>query len=55
MAKQSTDGIEALEEILGLLKITEEYTSNRNRTIKPVISETSREMSTAPAKYHKIV
>ena len=34
MAIQSQDGIEVLLEVLGLLKITEEYTSEENRTIK---------------------
>jgi len=42
---QETIDIEALEEILESLKITEEYTSDRNRTTE---SATSEEMLTAP-------
>ena len=38
-------GIEVLEEILGSLKITEEYVSDRNRITEPTLSE---EMSIAP-------
>jgi len=32
-------GIEALEELLGSLRITEEYTSDRNKTTEPVTLE----------------
>jgi len=46
-------GIEALEEILGSLRITEEYISDRNRITEPTLSE---EILTAPtlAVYDKI-
>ena len=36
---QETTGIKTLEDILGLLRITKEYISNKNRTTKPVLSE----------------
>ena len=39
-----TTGIEALKEILGLLRITEDYVSDGNKTIKPA----SEEMLTVP-------
>ena len=47
-------GIEALEEILGSLRITEEYILDENRTTEPISSE---EMSTALilAVHNKIV
>ena len=53
MTRQSSDSIEALEEILGSLRITKEYALNRNRTIEPAIPEASEEMSTALAEYHE--
>jgi len=45
-------GIETLEEILELLRITKDYISNKNRTTKPA----SEEMLTAliPAVYDEI-
>ena len=54
MAEQSPNTIEALEEILGLLRITEDNISNRS--IEPAIPETEK-MSTAPvlAVYNKNV
>ena len=52
MVRQSPDTIEALEEILGSLRITEENTLNRST--EPATSETSEEMSTVLAEYHKI-
>jgi len=45
MAGQSLDAIEALEEILGSLRITEDNMSNQST--EPVTPETE-EMSTAP-------
>ena len=45
MAGHNTDTIEELEEILGLLRITENNISNRST--KPAIPETD-EMSTVP-------
>ena len=51
--RQSPDIIKALEEILESLRITEENTLNINRTIEIAISETSGEMSTVLAEYHK--
>jgi len=36
---QRTTGIEVLEEILGLLRITEDYTSNRNKTTELALKE----------------
>lgn len=48
---QGTTGIETLEEILELLRITKEYASDRNKTTKPATSE---DISTAPAVYNKI-
>ena len=36
-----TTRIEALEEILGSLRITEDYISDRNRTMRPVLEEMS--------------
>jgi len=45
MAGQSQDAIEALEEILGLLRITKDNISNRS--IKPATLET-KEILTAP-------
>jgi len=39
MARQSQDSIEALSEVLGLLRITEEYISEE-QNYKPVILET---------------
>jgi len=45
MAGQSQDAIEALEEILGLLRITKDNISNRS--IEPATLET-KEMLTAP-------
>ena len=42
------DGIEVLLEILGLLRITEEYTLKGNKTTKPAIPKIE-EMSTALA------
>jgi len=36
---QRTTGIEILEEILELLRITKNYTSIRNRTIEPALKE----------------
>ena len=53
MVRQSPDAIEALEEILGSLRITKENALNGNRTTELATSETSREMSIAPAEYHK--
>ena len=41
---QKTTGIEILEEILGLLRITEDYILDRNRTIELVLEK----MSTTP-------
>jgi len=38
---QETTGIETLKEILELLRITQEYISDRNRTIKPALEEIS--------------
>jgi len=54
MAGQSPNAIGALEEILGLLRITENNISNRST--EPAIPETE-EMSTAPvlAVYNKNV
>ena len=52
MARQSLDTIEALEEILGLLRITKKNTSNRST--EPAISEISGEMLIALAVYNKI-
>ena len=43
--KQEAIGIEALGEILGLLRITEEYASDRNRTTEILIDK----VLTAPA------
>ena len=40
MARQSTDVIEALEEILGLLRITKD--NILNRSTKPAIPETDK-------------
>jgi len=34
-----TIGIKILEEILGLLRITEDYASDGNRTIEPALKE----------------
>jgi len=54
MAGQNIDAIEALEEILGSLRITKDNVSNRST--KPAIPETDR-MSTvpAPAVYNKSI
>ena len=49
--RQSSDVIEVLEEILGLLRITEENISSR--TTEPAISEISEEILTVPVEYHK--
>jgi len=46
MARQSPDAIEALEEILGSLRITEDNMSNKST--EPTTLETSEDMSTAP-------
>ena len=54
MARQSLDSIEALEEILGSLRITKEYTSDGNRTTELAILEISGEMSMVPAEYYEI-
>ena len=50
---QETTDIKVLKEILESLKITEEFTSDKNRTIEPA----SEEMSTVPtpAVYNKTV
>ena len=53
-AEQSEDAIEALEEILGSLRITEDNMSNRS--IKPATLETDRMLTApAPAVYNKSV
>jgi len=36
---QETTRIEILEKILGLLRVTEDYASDRNRTTKPASEE----------------
>ena len=54
MAGQSKDAIEALEEILGSLRITENNMSNR--TTKPATPETVRMLTApAPAVYNESV
>ena len=53
IAQQSPDTIEALEEILGSLKITKANVSNK-RT-EPVILETLEAMLKAPAVYNETV
>ena len=52
MAQQSPDIIEVLEEILELLRITED--NILNRSTEPAIPETEA-MSTAPAVYNENV
>ena len=44
MDRQSQDGIEVLEEILGSLRITQDYTLDRNRTTEIILED----MLTAP-------
>jgi len=51
MARQSPNTIEALEEILGLLRITKYNVSNRSTEL--AIPEISEDMSTAPAVHNK--
>ena len=53
MARQSPDATEALEEILGSLRITRDNMSNRSTEL--VIPETSEEISIAPAVYNETV
>ena len=50
---QKITGIEALEEILGSLRITEDYVSDRSRIIEPALKEMS--IVPIPAVYNKIV
>jgi len=52
MAGQSLDAIEVLEEILGLLRITEDNMSNKSTELATL---ETKEMSTAlaPAMYNK--
>ena len=51
MARQSPDAIEALEEILGSLRITKDNVSNKSTKLATL--EISEEMLTAPAVYSK--
>ena len=51
---QETTNIEALEKILGSLRITEEYTSDRNKTIELALSEEILTTYT-PVVYNEIV
>jgi len=53
MAQQSPDATEALEEILGSLRITRDNMSNGSTEL--VIPETSEEISTTPAVYNETV
>ena len=53
MARQSPNATEALEEILGSLRITRDNVSNRS--IELVTPETSEEISTAPIVYNETV
>jgi len=48
--RQEAVSIKTLEEILESLRITEEYVSDKNRTIKLVLED----MLTAPAVHNKI-